>query len=448
MHLLEEYLGNCARRGLLVALTLVVTGSTASAQFLKVGPVIFNATLNNSWTLSSNVNGLSEDEAKEQGLDREDFYTTYGFSISGTSKLYPDITLNASTSALWEEHFLQEQNASDPNLPLLGNSTFTIGRTFGHYNFNLNLNHAASTTRDKTNVPIFVPGNDPLIRDIIQTSNAATSFGWNRKELTASLNYTWGQVLHNEEFNQGNSRSQTYGATFSYTPWQRFSLNYGFNASKSELLEKEDIESKWLRTQTLSASYRILERPTLTYSSGFEKEDDRLLIGKWEPNHSWSLSDFRSITETITYSINSTYTYDENPEEDDISFLYGGSLNHQVTRNLSHGLNLNRSPVETFGSTVTTDTTTLSYNLSLSSPLIRGASASFGAIYSRNELRGELAGPVEENMDYTASFNKTSPLPLSRKLTGSINYSYLFNSSNTRDTYDVHAITLTLGYQL
>jgi hypothetical protein len=423
-------------------------GSTASAQFLKVGPVIFNASLNNSWILSSNVNGLSKDEAREQGLDREDFYTTYGFSINGTSKLYPDITLNASTSATWEEHFIQERNASDPNLPLLGNSAFTLGRTFGHYSFNLNMNHSASTSRDKTNVPIFVPGNDPLVRDIIQTSNAGASFGWNRKELAANLNYTWGQVLHNEEFNQGNSRTQTYGLSFNYTPWQRFSMNYGFNSSKNELLENKDVDSKWLRTQTLSASYRILERPSLTYTSGFEKEDDRFVLGKWEPNHSWTLSDFRSITETISYSINTTYTYDENPEEDDISFIYGGSLNHEVTRNLRHGVNLTRSPVETFGSTVTTDSTSLGYVMTVSSPLIRGASASLGANYSRNELRGELAGPVEETIDYTASFNKTTPLPLSRKLTGNINYSYLFNSSNTRETYDIHSLTLTMSYQL
>jgi hypothetical protein len=457
LYLLEEYLGNCARRGLLAALTLAVTGSTASAQFLKVGPIIFNSSLNNSWILSSNVNGISEKEAEEQGLDREDFYTTYGFSISANSSIYPDIKLTASTSASWEEHFIQDRNAPGATLPFLGNSSFNLSRSIGHYNWTLNLTHAANTTRDKTQVPFYVPGNELLIRDIIQSSGAATSVGWNRKEITANLNYSWNQLLHTEEFSQGDSRSQNYGLSLTFSPWERFSMNYGYTSSKADLLGREPpLEGDWLQTQSLSASYRILERPSLTYTAGFEKEDDRLVIGKWEPNHSWALSDGRSVTETIDYTVNATYTFDENPEEDDINFVYGASINHSVTRNLKHALNLNRTPVETFGSTVATDTTSIGYTVNLASPIIRGASANFGAFYSRNELRGEAAdglviggaSPVEKTMDYTASLTKSAPIPLSRKLTGSIIYSYLFTSSDARDAYDIHSITLTLGYQL
>jgi hypothetical protein len=434
-----------------LVLTLAFAGlvTDASAQFLKVGPVIFNSSVNNSWSLSSNVNGISKKEAAERGLDREDFWTTYGISLSGNSIVYPDIDLSVSSSVNWEEHFIQDRPPSDPNLPLLGNSAFSLSRSLGHYSWSMNLGHSANTTRDKTTVPIFVPGDELLVRDILQSSNAGTRLGWSRRDININSNYSFTKSQHSEEFKKGNSESQSYGVNLGYTPWQRFSVNYGFSSSKNDLTDADPpVQGDWLESQSLTASYRILERPQLTYSVGFEKEDDRIIIGKWEPVHSWALSDSRSMTETISYSVNATYSLDENPEEDDINFLYGASLSHEMTRSVRHSLNLTRTPVETFGSTVTTDSTSLGYNMNINSPLIRGGSLSFGANYSRNEPRGEVAGPIEERTDYTASYSKSAPIPLNRKLTGNVSYSYQYNLPDQRDAYDVHSLVLTLSYSL
>lgn len=427
---------------------IVFFAGSAHAQFLKVGPIYWSGSVNNSYVATSNANSLSKREAEERGEDREDFYIQLGVTLTAKGNFYPDIDLNFSTSIDREWHFVQPSPQASGS-PFLGDSSFDFSRRLGHMNFTLTLNHSANTTSEETEV--FVPEGELLVRDIIQQSQANAQLSYSRESINVNSGYTYNRTRHIEEFEQGDSDSQTMTVGVGYTPIERVSGNYSYSRNRSELINPRPgtlTNSEWLETQSATMTYRIMQRPSLQYSGGFEKEDDRLVLGTWDIIHGLSISDSREPFQRILVSYNAAYNYDENEEEDDISFTYGASLQHTINKYMSQNVSLTRSPVETFGSTVQSDSTSITYTYQINNLIIQGLSGAASASYSRTEPKGERSGPVEEQTNYNITVTKSEPIPWSRKLSANLNYNYLFQLPDGRDSYDTHMLSLVLSYRL
>ena len=421
--------------------------TSAQAQFLRVGPIYFSGSLTQETVASSNVNSLSKREAKERGLKREDFYLTFGITLTGQGKFYPDIDVNLSTSYNREWHFIQAD--TDPgNIPFLGDGAFDFSKQSGYLSFSMLASHSANTTREKDT--IFVPQGQLLVRDILQQSQLTSDISYARKAMSVNAGYTATRSRHTEEFEEGDSDSQTISGGIDYSPIQRASAAYTYSRSKSELLNPsaEAPPSRWLETQSATVTYRVLQRPSLIYTGGFEKEDDRIVLGSWDPVHTLSLSDSREPLKNVGATYNASYNFDQEEEEDDIGFTYGATVNHDINRWVSHNLNVSRSPVDTFGSTVTSDSTTATYSFRLTELLMKNFSADFSATYSKTTPKGEQAGPTEERTDYRFQAMKSRPIPWSRKLSANLIYDYSYEIPDGRDTFDAHELSLTLTYRL
>ena len=79
------------------------------------------------------------------------------------------------------------------------------------------------------------------------------------------------------------------------------------------------IRSPWLTTQSLSLTTKLLQKPSFSYAISGEKEDDAFAVGRWELTHRFTLSENWRPRQNISGSVNFSYSYDPNPEEDDIA---------------------------------------------------------------------------------------------------------------------------------
>lgn len=439
-------------RGVLLAgLSLAGAAGTARAQLLKMGPIDLSLTSNASLVYESNANGLANGEAPAAGVEKDDLYMTYGFSLSGRTRVYPDIDLNLNTSISREKHFIQEEVPSE-DIPLLGNASFGLSRQRGHYNFSLSLTHSADS--DYNREEVFRPTGTRKGRDITQSSRAALSAGWSITDLSINSNYSYSMERHSALFAEGDRNSQSIFLGSTYRVLPRVTLNASHTRTNEEILNIEDDPASgvWQSTTTFDMSVQILSRPRLSYSFGMEQEDDLGEKGDWEPRHSVTMSDNRTFGTTVTAGYNASYVFERQEESDDVSFTYGANLNHRAPFRFTQGITASREPVSTFGSTSKTDSTTLSYNLSHPSFFFPGLSMVSSVSYSLDKPAGDVAGGETEEMSYT--FGLSRSYTLSRKWSATTSY-FFTRSDRTLDTpgqesdvVDEHRFTLSTSYLL
>jgi hypothetical protein len=439
-------------RGVVLAgLFLAGAAGSARAQLLKMGPIDLSLTTNVSLDYTTNANGLPNGEPLAPGEEKEDFYLTYGFNLSGRTRVYPDIDLNLSTSLNREKHFIQEEEAAD-DIPIIGSANFDLNRRRGHYTFSLNLGHNADS--DYNREEVFRPTGTRKGRDITQTSQAGLGVGWTYSKISLNTRYNYTMERHSDLFTEGDRNTQEASVSANYKVLSRVSLRATLDKTKEEILNVENDPSSgiWQDTMFVGADIDLLSRPNLRYTVGMEKEDDLGEEGEWEPLHTVSLSDTRQIAPTLTAGYNASYNFEKQEESDDVSFTYGANLNHRAPFRFTQGLSATREPVSTFGSTSETDNTTISYNLSHPSFFLPRLSMTASVSYTLDKPTGPAAGGDTEEMSYDFGLNRS--FSLSRKWTGSLGY--VFSRSDRSvdlpgeesELVDEHRFTLTTAFTL
>ena len=419
MHPVTRGASPSSRWGLL--LLLAAACAPARAQLLKMGPIDLGLNLNSSLIYTDNANGLADGEDPPDGEARDDAYMTYGFTLSGRTKVYPNIDLNLSASLNKEIHFIQDEDVAD-SFPFLGSSSFNLARSRGRYNFNLGLLYNADSEYDKE--VVFRPSGRRKARDITQTMSANLGLGWAFSRLRYNATYSYVRERHSEDFADGDNNSQTLGFTGQYDITDRVHARATVNRNKQDQLnvENDPASGIWEQTIFLGFDFDIMKKPSLRYTVGGEREDELGVTGDWEPQHTVTFNDNRQLAPTLNSSVNASYTFERQEETDDIAFTYGASLNHQLPYRFQQGLSATREPVGTFGTTQTTDSTSLTYNLNHPSFFIRLLNMAFSVAYSHDVPKGPVPGPVEDTMSYTFSLSRS--FQLSRKWSSSLSYIY------------------------
>ena len=430
-------------------LTALLLGLSASAQSpieqLTIGPLKLQKSLFADLTGTTNVDGISKERAREAGVDREDLYLTYGFRFGISGRVYPDIDLNFSTNLSRERHFIRTDLNDDGEIPFLGDANFDFNRSRGHLRYGFLLRHSASTEQEKQKV--FVPAARRLqsVREVEQITDIGGTLGWTYERLTLNNTYNYSRTRFNKEFADGDENEQTYDFSANYQLNRILSTTFSHTLENTEQVgQPGSPETGWLETSSVRLNAKLLQRPSLTYSIGAEREEDGTNKAEWEPIHIVTLSDFRNIGSNIRLSADATYTYEEQPEAEDISFVYNFSLNHRMPYAITQTLQFIREPAETFGSTTDSDQTTYSYNLTKSQLFILNLSAAFTA--RREETKPAASdgttGPTEVSDEMQFDLSWRGAKRLSRWLSLRRDYQYIYTDSSDEGTYDEHRLVL------
>ena len=433
------------RAAVAAGLFALAAGAQSPIEQLTIGPLKLQKSVFADMTATTNVDGISKEKARDSGVDREDVYLTYGFRFGISGRIYPDIDLNFSTNLSKERHFIRTDLNDDGEIPFLGDANFDFNRSRGHLRYGISLQHNASTEQEKQKVFVPAARREQSVREVEQVTTFSTLLGWTYERLTLNSSYSNSRTRFNEEFADGDDNEQNVALSASYQ------LNRMFSVSASHTLENTQQvgqpgspETGWEKTSTVQLNANLLQRPSLTYSIGAEREEDGERKGEWDPTHTINISDFRNIGSNVKFNANATYSLEEQPEAEDISFVYNLSLTHTMPYGISQSLNLVREPVETFGSTTDSDQTTYAYNLNKNQLFILNLSA--GISFTREETTPKFSdgsmGPEEVSDDFTFNLSWTGSKRPARWLTLRRDYRYIYTDSSDEGTFDEHRLTL------
>ena len=455
---------SCGIRFLSLFSLVVFIPSVSDAQFLRLGPfdIAAQATLEGVYT--TNVEQERESVAKDE---REDYYFIAGLALSSPAKVSRNTTLNVESSLSIEKHF---------NRPDLDNSSNPFGlfslnsvSEFGHYT--VNGDFAVRREIDyQEKQGVYIPG-DRKKRDVSDMMDYGGELQWKRRSLQLNGSYAFSSERHqDEDFRDGDQDETTLNFSTAWIVFKGVSLSYDYERTKTELLNPpEETPDEWEVTEsftiTLGEEFALMKRPLLTYSFAVEKEDTREKKGEWEPVHTLNLSDDRDISSSLKLLLGAQYSYEDNKEDDDISFVYNAALDHALARTASQRLGATREPVRTFGSTTESDSTTIDYTFTKRDLFIYNLTLTLTVEYSIDKPLDEGDGDVESEPSavvtemtddmatdtdekiWTYSAGLGYVRAVTRKIQRAIDYTYRYEDSNMEEEIlDEHRVTLSYIY--
>ncbi len=410
----------------------------AVAQFLRVGPFDFTAVSTLEAVYTTNVERERESDATEE---REDYYLILALDLVSAADVSPSTTLRLDTGVAVEKHFVRDD---------LDNSEAPFGRvrleseTELRY---LTVYGAAGwekTSQSATDVAL-PAGQSSKTRNPQQRTDYKVGAGWKGGPFSAGAEYMFERRRYEkEEFKSTDEDLTTVSWDAGWKVRENLTLIYDYERKRTERVNIPDDDPEWKETEriTLDWGVRIIKRPELTYSLGVEKEDTDEKEGEWEPIHDFALRDDIEFNSRLRLAWNALYSYEDNPEDDDIRFTYGARIDHDISWSLSQQFSATREPRETLGSTAETDTTRFDYSLNKSDLFIFNLSARFGAGY---EISKPPDGETENILTY--DFNLKHEAALSRRLMRTLAYDYSYEESNLNDEIlDEHRVSWSYEY--
>ena len=418
-----------------LGLFLILCGKPAMAQFLRVGPFDFYGSADLEGVYSSNV---EQERPSEATAERTDYYYVVGLDLSSKATLAPRTTLSLKTGISVEQHEKRPDlnNSSNP-FGLLELSSMT---ELGHYTLNLDASYerTSESADDK-----YVPGGRKK-RDVSDKYDFAVDLEWKREALKFGLGYSFSRERHDdEEFKDGDE--DEYKLTFSalWNMTRRVSLSYDYEHDKDITVNDPECYKGWDDKHNIGLEFMLLERPNLTYTFGYEKEEDEGEPGEWEQTHTLMVADSWEFSRTLRASLNASYKHEEQEESNDVAFQYGGMLEHDISRTARHILSVSQEPVDTLGSTADTKKTTVGYLFTKSDLFIYNLNLTAGVTYERDVPKEE--GETEKKWTYDVSLEYVRAL--TRKLQRTLEYAYHREDSNLEDEIlDEHRVTLSFDY--
>ncbi len=437
----------CLRGGALLVLLgsfLLLGPSLARAQFMRLGPYDLDANTSVDFVYTTNVEGERKSESEQE---REDFFLVWSLrmNLAGPTTPQSDLTLSTSTSI--EKHFVRDDldTASDP----FGDVLLTHNMEMGRFDLPTTLQFRRENIQDDDGTTrIYIPGQrkERVVQD---TRSFSQGLNWRYEGLALSSSYRFRQLrFPDEEFEEGDEDLQTidFRASWSFLQWRNrdvVSLFYDHRREKTELLNRPDApgSGEWQTDQAygLRLNILIIERPELTYSMAREKSDDQ----DWRTTHTFELSDEWELSPVMQLDANARYRIDEQPQEDDVLFIYSVGLSHEIGQTLRHSVRATREPVDTFGSTADTESTRIVYNISKTDLFFANVNFNGSAAWERDKPQGEDAGPTEETQTYTAGLSHSTAV--SRRLSRDLSYRYRWSKSNLDDE-PIYEHRVTLGF--
>lgn len=424
------------RAGLVVVL-LALWPAVSPAQFLRLGPFDFDANLKAGAVYSSNIDGVRPTEAQPV---EDDYYIFAGFDLNSRAPVTPRTTLTLNTGMTVEKHFKREDldNSSEPFGQLRLSSATDIGY--------LELDAMASYQRaSQSATDTFVAGGRSKTRSPNTTMEYKVGARWERNRASASTGYGQrSQRYEKAEFKDGDSDDTSFEWGVGYRLSDKVRTAFRQERRKQEKPRDPEDDPTWDQTDTATLDWILYDEPRLTYTLGYEREKKGGVQGDWEPTHGLSISDDWEFNPRLRASANAAYTYEKNPEDDDVQFTYSGAIEHDLTSRVTHRLSATRQPRATFGSTAETDTTTLDYSLRIDDFYLYGLNLRFGVTYL---IDRPAEGGKETTLTYTAEAKHARQI--SSRLRRVLSYTYTReDNSEQAELLEEHEVEWRYEYKL
>lgn len=418
----------------------IMLSMNASAQFLRLGPFDFFSKTGLEAIYTTNVEGERPSEATDS---REDYYLVWSLDLSAVTRVGPQTTLSVDTGVAIEKHFIRED---------LDNS----GSPFGRFNARFNSDWDpifvyGGFSYEKTSDSVdekFVPADQPKkTRQVGTTTESELGADWIEENYQFGISFTHTEDRYDDEVyaidEQDEDKMLYYGEVKLF---QYVSIRYEVEDTKTDFINQEDGE-KEDKTENIKINFDqglgLLERPKVTYSIGVQREYEEGETDGWELIHNLTISDEYDLSSVLRFKVFASYDYEQKPEEDDISFIYGASLEHQISRRASQAFMVTKKPVATLGTTEDTDETTFDYSIRILDIIIPDMSFNGSAGYT---ISNPVDGPTENKWELSAGLSHTTQL--SSSLQRIFKYEYTWEDSNLEDEIlDEHRVTLGFNYQ-
>jgi len=408
---------------------------------MRLGPFDMNAVASLDLIYSTNIEGERPSEAER---DTEDFYIVPGIALQSSSEVGPSITLDLSAGYSHEKHF----NREDLDV--------SLGSVRGAANLVLipfDIMAGVYWKRDTEQIDedIFVPADIPDTRRKVNTS-AGYDFGLNGGFLGLVL-YGVSHSYVEERFDDDDFASEEsdeagVGYFLELRVTRFVNLLYEFEETTTEYVnipgsKNVEIDEAFTITISIDELFELIRRPKVTYGIGVQREEEDGESDGWELIHVLTVSDDIQFSPVLNLTYFASYTYEDNPEDDDIGLEYGMNLTHELSRRTTHSFTATRTPVETLGSTDETEETTFLYSLSMEDFVLEGIGFNFSVDYS---ISKPLNSEEEKIWMYSAGLLHSKAI--NPKLTRSIGYVYTSEDSNLEDELlEEHRVTLSFNYR-
>lgn len=422
----------------------VLAGEAARAGFLRLGPFDFDSKLTVEGVYSSNVEQERPSQATES---REDWFLVVGIDLKSHADISPNTTLNLETGFAVEKHF---------NRPDLDNSENPFGRIgldtstkFGRFTLDLHgLYERTSESKENT----FFPGGQGKERDPRNEWEYGATLFYERNSLKLEASALVEGERHDKEvFQEGDQDVYTFDFRADWQPHEWGGLFYEVENKKTVYIHKEDEddEDEYEVTEKFGLEgaipVNLLRHPHITYEFGLEskhgKDDED--NDKWKPMHTVNVFDDFNLTPSLAMGFYAKY--ENKIAEDDITFTYGLTLDHQISRTAKQSFMAEREPTDTFGSTKETDKTTFEYGFVKDDLFIYNLSLMFDVRYEINVPLDQDDTETERKWTWEVELKHTRPL--SRSLTREIKYEYDWERTNLEDeVLDEHRVTWSYFY--
>lgn len=421
-------------RVVLSCVVLLASGQHVTAQFLRLGSFDFNAKSYVDFVYTTNVEGERKSEATDE---REDAYIRLGIDLISSSTITPETDVDIKLGMAIERHLVRKDldNSSSP----FANALIALTKTVSRFRFNGKANY--KRTADAEEDVVFVGGDSGKTRRERDEYGYGAGVDWTGEALSLRAGYSESFERYLDDENRFADKDETsinFGGNLKLT--RRVSLAYSYDRNLTELINQPNDDPEWKITQRISLPITILEKPNLTYSFGYQKEDD----DPWEYIHTFAIRDDYTLSPTLKLSGFASYTIEEIENDNDIAFQFGGQLTHQISDTAEQALSATREPATTFGSSTKTDNTTYSYRFKKSDLFIYGLAFSASASYEINKPL--LADAVEETTwTYLASLSHSAQV--TRRLARRVEYAYSREDASTDpEILDKHRITWSYVY--
>ena len=329
------------------------------AQVLRIGPFDFTAKGRVGAVWSDNIDGQRPSAQTDEAMD---YYGYYGLDLSSVAALTGDGRVTLDTGFTVEKHVVRED---------LDNSEAPLGyfRAAADKRYRrLSLATFYSWERSSSSTEIVIPGVSGKTRNPQEAKEYGWGGTWRGYRLNLAADYKMLQDRYEkEEFREGDRNSETINYLAEWRAIRQLSLEYRLEYTRDEEVNDPEANPEWEATETWRVNFdelfNLWRHPKVTFSIGVEREDERDKKGDWEPIYELTVSDDWDISSRLKLSYSALYSYEDNPEEDDIAFTYDVAMEHQINSRTTHRLSLNREPRRTFGSSTDSDTTTWQYGI-------------------------------------------------------------------------------------
>jgi hypothetical protein len=424
--------------GLIWFVCSLVFVTPASAQFLRLGPFDFLAASRLDAVYTTNVERERESEAQ---AEMEDYYIVAALALESEADISYSTRLTLDTGVAIEKHFVRED---------LDNSTAPFGRLRLASKtelraLTLQASYSWERASESQQDVVILGGRSRKTRNPHTRIDYGASIDWVGGPFSADASYEFSQKRHEKErFKDLDEDRTTYKWGLGWRILDNLGVKYDNERRLTERVSIPDDDPEWETTERITVNWRLqfLRKPEVTYSFGLEKEDTQDQEGEWEMIHDLLIRDDIEFNSRLRLSLQAAYSYEDNPEDDDISFTYGAFLTHDISQTARQMLSAMREPRETLGSTTDTDTTSFSYNFMKTDLFIRNLNFNFGASY---EINRPVEGPEERITSYDVRlFHEAA---YSRRLVRTASYDYSFERSNLIDEDLVeHRVTWSYEY--